>query len=186
MKSFQAQSNTFDLNSSRDVHSRPVRARRGFSLFEVVVSTVLVGTLLVAATRSVGSSVLGQRKAAERAKAAWLADALVFEIHQQPYQEPGSTTSNIARETGESATSRAAWDDVDDYHSWSDSPPQNKDGTAIPNLTGWQRTVAVQWVPLNNIVTTSGVETGVKSITVTVKLNGTTILTRVFIRTRGS
>ena len=160
--------------------------RFGFSLLEVVLSTILVGTLLVAATRSLGSSVLSQRKVADRAKAAWLADALLYELHRQPYQEPGSSTSNIARESGESATSRVAWDDVDDYHGWSDSPPQNKDGTVLPDLTGWQRTVTVQWVPLANIASPSAVETGVKLVTVTAKLNGTTILTRVFIRTRGT
>lgn len=166
--------------------ARSARLRLGFSLLEVVVSTMLVGTLLVAATRGLGSSVLSQRKVAERAKAAWLADALQSEIHQQAYLEPGTTTSNITRETGESASSRAAWDDVDDYHGWSDSPPQNKDGTVMPNLSGWQRAVTVQWVSLSNIATTSAVETGVKSVTVTAKLNGATILTRVFIKTRGT
>lgn len=160
--------------------------RAGFSLIEVTISSLLVGTLLVASTRSVGLSVLSQCKMADFAKATWMADALVGEMHQQSYMEPATTISPITRESGESGGSRANWDDFDDYDGLSESPPQNKDGTTIANLTGWQRTVAVQWVTLNDINSTSVIETGVKKAVITVKLNGTTIITRFIIRTKGS
>lgn len=162
------------------------QTRSGFSLFEVTVSAMLVGFIFVAAGKSVSTSIMSQRKVADRAKAAWLADALIAEIQPQSYMEPGASSSTITRETGETNTSRSNYDDVDDYHNWSDSPPQNEDGTTIPNLTGWYRTCTVQWVTLNNIATTSASETGVKKVIVTVGLNGTAILNRVIIRTKGS
>ncbi len=161
-------------------------ARRGFSLFEVSVSAMLVGIVFVAAGRSVGMSNLSQRKVADRAKAAWLVDALISEIQPQSYMEPGATSSAIMRESGETSTSRSNYDDVDDFHNWSDSPPQNEDGTTMPNLSGWYRNCTVQWVTLNNVSTVSATETGVKKVTVTVGLNGTAILSRVIIRTRGT
>jgi Tfp pilus assembly protein PilV len=171
---------------SHQITKRRRSIRRGFSLMEASISALLVGTWCVAAGRAVNSSVRGQSMMADRAKAAWLADALAMEIHQQSYMEPGATTSPITRESGESSGSRATWDDVDDYHGWSDSPPQNKDGTTIANLTGWQRSVTVTWVTLANIATTSGTETGVKKITITVSFNGKTLASRVLIRTKGS
>lgn len=162
------------------------RSRRGFTLAETIVSAVLIGTLLVAAMRTFSSSLHSQRLMSERAKAAWLADALIGEIHPQSYMEPGASSSAVMREDGESPNSRAAYDDVDDYHGWTDSPPQNKDGTTIPNLAGWQRSVTVEWVTLADLGVVADTETGVKKVTVTVRLNGATVLSRVIVRTLGS
>ena len=133
-------------------HRRRFRGSRtaGFSLLEAVISTILVGTLLIAATRAIGSSVLSRRIMADRAKAACLADALIGEIHQQSYMEPGLVESSIGLESGESSASRSNWDDVDDYHGLAESPLQYKVGSAIAGLVGWQRTAAVEWVALND------------------------------------
>ncbi len=167
-------------------HSSRSTTPQGFSLVEVVVSTILVGTLLVAAMRCAGSSILTQTLTAERAKAAWLADALAMEIHRQSYLEPGQSTSAITREAGESANSRSNYDDVDDYHGWTASPPQHQDGSVIADLSGWQRSVTVAWVTPGDLQVTSGTETGVKRITVTVSRNGTVLASRTFIRSKGN
>lgn len=164
---------------------RQSAGRPGFSLVEAAISTLLVGTLLVAATRSVSMSVQGQRRMADRARAAWLADDLAAEILQQSYREPGTTTSNIGRDAGESFTSRSAYDDVDDYHGWNMTPPRNKDGTTLPDLTGWSRAVTVEWVSAGNVGTVSGSETGVKRARITVSFGSVAILTRTIIKTAG-
>jgi len=72
----------------------------------------------------------------------------------------------------ESGVDRADWDDVDDYHLWSASPPQDRSGTPLPNLTDWQRDVVVEWVDPSNPSVTVGSDQGVKRITVTVRRNG--------------
>ena len=173
------------MNSRR--HS-PARApiRRGLSLAEVAVSNLLVGVLLVAALRSSGSTLLTQRVIADMSRGAWLVDALVAEIQLQTYMEPGLSISSIGREGGESGGSRSTYDDFDDYDGWSDSPPQNKDGTAIANLSGWQRKVSVVWVNLNDVAVVSATESGVKRATVTVSLNGNILATRVIIKVNGA
>ena len=38
-------------------------------------------------------------------------------------------------ETGENPATRAAWNDVDDYNGWTESPPQTKSGTVIPDFS---------------------------------------------------
>jgi len=161
------------------------RKRRGFTLWETAVSTFLVGLVLVTAATTSGTSVRMQAKAGERAKAGYLAHALVAEMLELSYMQPGQTSSAIGREAGESATSRANYNDVDDYNGWIDSPPQNKDGSVMPDLTGWQRQVVVEWVAPTTLTQASpgsASETGMKRLTVAVQHNGTTILTRIAVK----
>jgi type II secretory pathway pseudopilin PulG len=137
----------------------------GFTLMEAVISTVIVTVMFVAALNTVGASRITQHKAALVSRGRMFAESLTAEILQQAYQEPG-TTYVFGRESGESDTSRAAYDDVDDYSGWTESPPVAKDGTALPNSANWRRTVTVEWVDPLNPQQVSGTETGAKRITV--------------------
>jgi Tfp pilus assembly protein PilV len=157
----------------------------GFTLVEAMISMVVVAVLLVAAMRATGASALAQYKTAERVTARALASGLVNEIIVLRYEEPNGTPS-FGRESGESGGNKQGWDDVDDFDGWSESPPQYRDGTNMPNCSGWQRTVSVVRVNPMDVTQLSGSETGAKRITVTVKHNGTTIATRVAIRTKDS
>jgi MSHA pilin protein MshD len=161
---------------------RPSPSRRGFAIIEAVISTVIIAVLLVAAMRAAASSNLTQYKTAERATGRMLAQGLLAEILAQAYQEPTSAVL-FGRESGESSTSRANYDDVDDYNGYTETPPMDKSGATIANLTGWQRSVAVAWVNLADPATVSTSETGVKRITVTVRHNTLVIATCVAIRT---
>jgi type II secretory pathway pseudopilin PulG len=139
--------------------------RRGFTLMEAAISTVIVAVMFVAALNTVGMSRVTQHKTALVSRGRMFAESLMAEILQQSYQEPGETYV-FGREAGESSTSRAAYDDVDDYDEWTESPLVAKDGTAVANSANWSRTVTVEWVdPLNpdQVQTT---ETGAKRITV--------------------
>lgn len=149
------------------------------------MSTTLVGLVLVTATATSGTSVRMQTKASVRAKAGYLTHALIGEMLELSYMQPGQTSSAIGREAGESATSRANYNDVDDYNGWTDSPPQNKDGSVMPDLTSWSRQVVVEWVSptiLTQPSPGSSSETGMKRLTVTVQHNGKTILTRIAVK----
>ena len=146
------------------------------------MSTFLVGMVLVTATTTAGTSMRMQTKAGKRAKAGYLAHALVGEMLELSYMQPGQTSSAIGREAGELATSRANYNDVDDYNGWTDSPPQNKDGSVMPDLANWTRQVVVEWVSPSTLTQPSpgsSSETGMKRLTVTVQHNGTTILTQI-------
>src|SRR5258708_15138304 len=107
--------------------ARPARLnRRGITLWETAMSTFLVGMVLVTATTTSGTSIHMQASAAKRAKAGYLAHALIGEMLELSYMQPGQTASAIGLDAGESATSRTNYNDVDDYNGWTDSPPQNK------------------------------------------------------------
>jgi hypothetical protein len=148
----------------------------------MVLSSLLVGVLLVAAMRSVGASAFAQYRAAEQVTAQFLADGLLAEILVKDYREPG-TTSGFGLETGESSASKANYDDVDDYNNWSESPPQFADGTTMPNLDGWRRRVEVVWAVASDPTQQAFAETGAKRIAVFVEHNGRVVATRVALRT---
>lgn len=158
-------------------------ATAGFTLVEAVMSMLIVGLMMVAALNTVGASKVAQAGNAEQAIGPMLAEDLMAEILGQAYQEP-TDTPVFGRES-ESGGNRGEWDDVDDYHGWSSGPPQDKDGTALPDLTGWSREVSVAWAGSVDPMTTSPIATGIKRITVTVKHQGRTVTTLYALRTDG-
>ncbi|OYW18935.1 MAG: hypothetical protein B7Z55_09750 [Planctomycetales bacterium 12-60-4] len=88
-------------------------------------------------------------------------------------------------ELGEPAVAtgpRTLYDDVDDYHGWSRSPPQSRNGTPMSDLTGWQRSVAVEFVNPSNPGSVALLDQGIKRVTVTVRRNGVTLATSVALR----
>ncbi len=120
-----------------------LRLRRGFSLLESAIATLLAGVLMVGALRVVGASLHRQRRAGEDVTAQLLADELVAEILGKRYRD-AQFPDHFGPETGE--VSRSAFDDVDDYHGFQESPPRRTDGTTIDELTGWSRSVEVVWI----------------------------------------
>ena len=80
-----------------------------------------------------------------------------------------SPSPNIGTDSGEGSGDRADFDDVDDYHSWSASPPEGKNGTSLVGYDGWTRSVNVVYVTAAQPGGLSVVgDLGVKRITVTV------------------
>lgn len=145
------------------------------------MSTLLVGLVLVTASTTTQTALRVQINAAQLTKGSYLAHALIGEMLELSYMQPGQTSSPIGLDAGESPTTRANYNDVDDYNGWNDAPPQNKDGSVMPDLANWQRNVVVQWVGPATLTQSSGSssETGMKRLTVSVYHNGTLILTRV-------
>ncbi|MEM9915020.1 MAG: hypothetical protein AAF911_08665 [Planctomycetota bacterium] len=143
----------------------------GFSLVETAIATVLVGGLFVVAMNMVGASRVSQARYADREQGLLLAEDLLNEILAQPYEDPdGGIVFGI--EIGESLSLRAGFDDTDDYHSTSESPPTDADGNAIAGAERFTRSVVVQWVDPAEPKAVSPSETGVKRVTVTVDIAG--------------
>lgn len=148
--------------------------RRGFSLVETAIATVLVGGLFVVAMNMVGASRITQSRYADREQALLLAEDLLNEILNQPYEDPdGGIAFGI--EVGETLTLRTSFDDTDDYHGITEAPPADADGNAIPGAERFSRSVVVQWVEQDDPETVSPSETGIKQVAVTVTLAGKTM-----------
>jgi type II secretory pathway pseudopilin PulG len=156
--------------------SASVVRRRGLTLAEVVVSTLLVGIVLVAAMSSLGATVRGRTATSNAARAEQFAQELMSEIVAKPYIDPG-VLPLMGPEVGEAAGNRLAFDDVDDYHNWNVSPLQDADGNVLPNTTGWRQAVTVEYVNPANPSNTTLLDNGLKRITITISRNGA-VMTR--------
>jgi Tfp pilus assembly protein PilV len=140
------------------------------SLVEVVVATLVVGIMFVAAIGMVGASRKGEFILDERARGALLGEALMGEILEQAYEDPQEPPGGFGVESADvSAGKRALFDDVDDYHNWTASPPQEKSGTAIAWAADYATSVVVQWVKTSDPTQSNAGDTGIKRIVVTVK-----------------
>lgn len=163
------------------IQLRTTRYGRAFSLVEVLMSLGLVGGLLVVSLNTLGGSTLGRRTLADRGNGRLLGMALMTEILQQNYSDPQGGTG-IGPDAGESSSTRNGFDDVDDYHNWSDYPPTRKKGVAYAVGSGWNRTVTVDYVTPSDLTTPSFTDQGYKRITITVTHNGEVASTLVAVR----
>jgi len=168
------------------VKRRARRCRRcSLTMIEAVIAIVVVGLMLTAALSAAGAAASARAQAARRERRMALAVQLMTEIFQSLHVDPDQwivmrsgwgatpfTSSPVFSWPGPGADeitgTRAAFDDVDDYDDWSASPPQAKDGTVLPDLTGWTRSVQVVHVWPSSLNPTWFSQTGLKRITVTV------------------
>ena len=162
-------------------------AARAFSMAEVVVSIAIVGIMLVAALNTTGVAKTTQQQTSQRGRAVLLAEDLMAEILSQDYEDADYSPGSFGLggdEVGDG--SRALWEDVDDYHGWSASPPEQKDGTPISGFDGWGRSVLVHWASPMNLTQAVGLDSGMKRIVVTVTRNGREVLSISALRTRAT
>ena len=154
---------------TEDTPGRPARTRRrGMTLIEAVISMLIVAVMMVAALQTVGNTARSRQAQASLRRGPALARDLISEILPNLYVDGGGSPV-FGPESGEaSGGTRANFDDVDDYHGWSESTVQAKDGTALSALAGWSRSVAVVYVSPDDLDTPVGTDTGLKRITVTV------------------
>lgn len=159
--------------------------RRAFSMIEVTVAMLIVAGLLVAALETIGSTASGRRAIAQRAAAAALAQDLLEEIRTKRYAGTADVAGSLGPTAAESvAAARAAFDDIDDYDGWSETPPVGDTGTPLPGFTGWTRSVTVRFANPTTPGTDSVTDQRVKRIEVTVRPPGGIPFTLVALRSQ--
>jgi Tfp pilus assembly protein PilV len=159
-------------------------ARRGISMMEVAVGTLLVGGVLATTIELIGPTVRSTVLAGDRQLARTLADELLDEIASLPFGEPSGDPGVIGRDSGEAAGDRKNFDDMDDYHGYASRPTQRGGSNLVGFDATWQYTVDVQHIVLFSPQTTSGSLTNAKRATVTVTRGGVTLAQRSIVRTK--
>lgn len=150
-------------------------SRRGISMAETIISTMLIGFVLVSTLQIVGPMVQSTSIHADRLVAANLANELAEEITTKFFTDPDTASGDaIGVDDVEQAAVRGDFDDVDDYHGWSASPPKMSTDQANIYLAGWIRSVTVEHVLVSNPLLTSVSSTGLKRVVVTVSKDGVT------------
>lgn len=154
------------------------QTRRGISLAETVVSTLLIGFVLVSTLAIVAPLTRSNTVHANKLVAANLARELSDEIATKPFIDDSPDTQDaIGFDDGDSTLMRTSFDDIDDYDKWSSSPPKHSLGGIYTTMTGWTREVSIDHVDIAEPSKDSPTYTGLKRVTVTVSKDGIILAT---------
>jgi len=151
-------------------------SRRGSSMVEVVVATLISGVVIVGALNVMGGAIKTRTATIAYVDGPLLANELLTEIMSKSYEDPeASGTGELGREPGE--TTRSTFDDVDDYLTYSESPPLDINEVPMSEYAGWTRSVSGWYARRDN----GGFwfsDTGLKGILVQVTAPGGTMTER--------
>lgn len=147
--------------------------RRGITMAETLVASLLIGLVLVSTIQIVGPMVRSNSVHADRLVAANLANELSEEIATKLWTTPVEPPADVGKVAVKKT--RSTFDSIDDYQGWSSTPPMLADETVNTALAGWTRSVKVVHCLINAPDTDSATPTGLKRVTVTVSKDGVTL-----------
>lgn len=127
-----------------------MRTRRGFSLVEAMLALVLASGALIAALNVVAASARAEAYARERATGDTLVAEVMADVLATAFEQPGWVGSFGRNAAEAGVTSRAGFNDVDDFDTWVEAPPKDFDGASRADLDGWSVAVTVARVSLAN------------------------------------
>ncbi len=144
---------------------RRLTGRAGFTLVESVISVLIVGLVMVAALDTLGA--VARARSSQRTPNQYdaLGRQLLGEILQAPYED-ADQPGGWGIEAGEDDTTRADFDDLDDYDGWSTNQLQDKDGTQLAGCDGLQRSVDVYRVHPQSPYSIMASDTGLRLVRV--------------------
>lgn len=153
-------------------------SRRGITLAETIVSTLLIGFVLVSTLSLVGPMVRSNTVHANKLVAANLANELSEEIATKAFIDNAvDSIDDLGTDADDSTFFRTNYDDIDDYDKWSSSPPKHSLGGIYATMTGWTREVSVVHADISDPKSDSVAYTGLKRVTVNVYKDSTLLAT---------
>lgn len=129
---------------------------KGFTLVEVLVATMVFVVALIPLFGVFSEGLKGTGLSQEITVAYNLAQDLMEEIKTMQFDEDLQDLTAPNRLGPEAQEARDAtnpdnmFDDVDDYHNYTDSPPLEINGTPMNGFYGYSRLVTVQYVDPDN------------------------------------
>lgn len=153
-------------------------SRRGITLAETIISTLLIGFVLVSTLTMVAPLTRSNTVHANKLIAINLASELSEEIATKLFIDtvPDSNDA-LGLDADDSSFFRSTYDDVDDYNKWSSSPPKHSLGGSYTIMSGWTREVTVVHAVIEKPMDDSPTYTGLKRVTVTVYKDSTLLAT---------
>ena len=159
----------------------------GFTMIETTVSIALVSILLIGSLSTFAYTTNTVNRDMDGLRALALAEDLFAEISTLHYTDPVDKTTRLGLDSSEtSSTDRTSLDDIDDYHGLSESTLRYRNGTIIPNISGWTRQVTITGVDASTLNTTASVSSTLRQVTITMrKSNGRTYTYHFFVSRDG-
>lgn len=95
-------------------------ARRGFTLAESLIASVVLAASVVGIAGSLAASHQQTEALEQRAQAVSLARQLIEEIAAKPFDDPDGTAAALGPDTGETTGGAEHYDNIDDYDGYRD------------------------------------------------------------------
>lgn len=155
-------------------------SRTGFTYVEVMMAAVICSVLLVAGLTLFGN--LGRSRCAVMVsdKANTLVTDLLQEIMKQSYSDPASA-AEFGPGADELGSTRANFDDMDDYHGLNEAPPQDRAGNHLIEYANMTRQVAVRYVQVADFSLDASSDQGFKEVTIAITAGSEPILVRHYV-----
>lgn len=144
----------------------------GFTLIECLLATVVLSLIVLAVVEAVLAGQMGQYEALNTMRAASLGESLMEEVLSKPYADPDGATTPGA-DAGEDEDDRTTFDNIDDYHNFSEPEQGLADaaGDLLPaELQGFSRSVKVAYGSMSP----PGIGGSVTGITISVRIDSRT------------
>jgi type II secretory pathway pseudopilin PulG len=144
------------------------RRRRGFTLVEAALTTVIVGLGVLATMSLFAACSQENMSASEMTTAMELATNIQEAMANMAFADPIKGTTNFGPETGETLSS---YNDVDDFDGKTINPPIDSLRNSIPTMSQYSQVIAVDPVDPNQMsVTLPKTITNRTAVRVTVRI----------------
>jgi type II secretory pathway pseudopilin PulG len=157
--------------------------KTGFTLLEALLAVMLIGLAVAGLAASSGAFTQYNAAGVDLSTAEFLIEEIRELTAPLPAVDPTSGTAAFGAESGEIAVGN--YDDLDDFHNKSFSPPIDVSRTAMPEFSAFTQQVTVQNVSTANLTqAVANHSTDLYRVTVTITKNGQTISSASWIRAR--
>lgn len=148
----------------KPVRTRGRLRRAGFTLAEVALTVVIVGTGVLATVRLFATCTQQTRESSDMTTAMFLANNIQEAVANLPFSDPSGSTNVGLEETAAPVT---LWNDIDDFTGKSFSPPLDANRLPIAGLEKFTQEITVQRVDPQRL---SVAATGSDAARVTVRI----------------
>jgi Tfp pilus assembly protein PilV len=151
-----------------------LKGRRGFTLMEVGMGTMIIGLGVMAVLQLTAKLTVSQDGAVDMTVAVNLANNIHELFYNLSFANP-TTPTQWGPSNGQTL---ATYNNNSDFDGSSFSPPIDTERNTLSNLTGWTQSIAVNSVDPNHITSTvPDGTTSMERITVTISHLGQTVYT---------
>jgi type II secretory pathway pseudopilin PulG len=156
--------------------------RGGFTLLEALFAAMLIGLVVAALAASSSAFTMANGYGMDLSTAEFLIEEIRDMTATLPVIDPDTQTATFGPESGETV---ATYDDVDDFHNASFSPPLDITRAAISDLAVFTQQVTVENVNATDLTAVVGQHTSdFVRITVTILKNNVPLNSTSWIRAR--
>lgn len=132
----------------RTLSIRSRRVRRGFTLIEAALTTIIVGLGITASMQLFASCTIENRASAQLSVAMLMASNVREAMGGLSFRDPGTLGAVFGPETGETL---ATWEDVDDFDGSTFNPPIDSLRQPISDQSQYTQVVSIWPVDPNQL-----------------------------------